>query len=224
MWPPGSRQGKRYGLGVVLPLAVGLLLCSAQTQSSVTSLRSTASAAAAVAAGDTLGDAAALRATAAQILEDARPSSVVQDWSLVCKELCGAGLGVTTPGEAHSTILRPEIDAAKCGQLCGLPRDNVGDRLCSSFCQQRHRSLSGCSPCQVQEVEEQKEWKEASAVQGNATHGPSSGESLAAVAGIAAASDGTTTATPDWNELCKALCKTGDGGSLCNCDLSPFFT
>ncbi|SPP84963.1 uncharacterized protein LOC117587096 [Drosophila guanche] len=205
MW----RQGKQYGLGDVLPLAIGLLLCSAQTQSSVTSLRRTAAAA---------GDAAA----AAQILEDAQPSSVVQDWSLVCKELCGAGLGVATPGEAHSTILRPEIDAAKCGQLCGLPRDNVGDRLCTSYCQQRHRSLSGCSPCQVQEVKE-----EASAVQGNATHGPRTEEyqeaAVVAVA-VAAASDGETTATPDWNELCKSLCKTGDGGSLCNCDLSPFFT
>ena len=30
------------------------------------------------------------------------------------------------------------------------------------------------------------------------------------------------TTTPDWNQLCASLCKTGDGGSLCNCDLSPF--
>ncbi|XP_022221784.1 uncharacterized protein LOC111073667 [Drosophila obscura] len=215
MWPPGKRQGKRYGLGVVLPLAIGLLLCSAQTQSSVTSLERTAAAAA-----PTARDAAA---AAAQILEDAQASSVVQDWSLVCKELCGAGLAVTTPGEAHSTILRPEIDVAKCGRLCGLPRDIVGDRLCTSYCQKRHRSLSGCSPCQV--VQEEKTM--ASAMQGNATHGPRTGESLeaaAAVAAIAAASDVATTATPDWNELCKALCKTGDGGSLCNCDLSPFST
>jgi len=42
------------------------------------------------------------------------------------------------------------------------------------------------------------------------------------VAGSAA--DTTTTVAPDWDEVCKVLCKTGDGGSLCNCDLSPFFS
>lgn len=34
---------------------------------------------------------------------------------------------------------------------------------------------------------------------------------------------GGAESTLDWVELCKALCKTGDGGVLCNCDLLPFF-
>jgi len=29
--------------------------------------------------------------------------------------------------------------------------------------------------------------------------------------------------TPDWPTLCEALCRNGEGGSLCNCDIPPFF-
>lgn len=29
--------------------------------------------------------------------------------------------------------------------------------------------------------------------------------------------------TPNWSELCDSLCKTGDGGALCDCDIPPFF-
>lgn len=32
-----------------------------------------------------------------------------------------------------------------------------------------------------------------------------------------------TTTTPDWKELCQNLCRIGEGGALCNCDLPPFF-
>lgn len=33
----------------------------------------------------------------------------------------------------------------------------------------------------------------------------------------------TVKPTPDWNELCQELCRVGEGGKLCNCDLPPFF-
>lgn len=33
----------------------------------------------------------------------------------------------------------------------------------------------------------------------------------------------TVIPTPDWKELCQELCRVGDGGKLCNCDLPPFF-
>lgn len=33
----------------------------------------------------------------------------------------------------------------------------------------------------------------------------------------------TDTTTPDWNRLCGQLCRQGQGGILCNCDLAPFF-
>ena len=29
--------------------------------------------------------------------------------------------------------------------------------------------------------------------------------------------------TPDWTGICQNLCRTGEGGALCNCDLPPFF-
>lgn len=28
--------------------------------------------------------------------------------------------------------------------------------------------------------------------------------------------------TPDWTRLCSQLCRQGNGGILCNCDLAPF--
>lgn len=32
----------------------------------------------------------------------------------------------------------------------------------------------------------------------------------------------TIPTTPNWKELCQSLCRIGEGGSLCNCDLLPF--
>ena len=159
---------------------------------------------------------------------------------MLCKELCGAGLGVaSTPDVAKNTILRPETDVAKCRQLCGLPRAKAGDLVCSSFCGQMGRSLSGCSPCQQevrrmrvmkerkQEEERQEEVRKdeekASGVLGDPTHGSRAAENAerrgsveeatVSAATVAAASDtDTTTPAPDWDEVCKVLCKTGDGG------------
>lgn len=87
-------------------------------------------------------------------------------------------------------------------------------------------------------MQEEDVWREemmASGVQGETAHGSGSDSAkpmpipmhreAPIAAPIAAAADAeATTAAPDWNEVCKVLCKTGDGGSLCNCDLSPFFT
>lgn len=32
----------------------------------------------------------------------------------------------------------------------------------------------------------------------------------------------TIKSTPNWTELCEKLCRQGDGGALCNCDIPPF--
>lgn len=227
-----GRCGFHYGLSLVIILMVS---ASAQAVTSSPVLKD-----------KTLGDAALPSHSAAKILEDIQTISAVQDWSLLCKELCGAGLGVaSTPDGAKNPILRPELDVAKCRQLCGLPRGAEGDLICSSFCGQKGRSLPGCSPCQqeVRRMVEQKEEEDlrmeetkASIEQGDPTHGSSSQEmtlqrsvdeeTSSSVAPVVAgsAADTTTTVAPDWDEVCKVLCKTGDGGSLCNCDLSPFFS
>lgn len=97
---------------------------------------------------------------------------------------------------------------------------SYGSRLCTSFCHQRNHTLPGCSPCRLLRVTDA-----ASSKQSDPTHGPVVDGEQQTVAGTTrdttAVSDSET---PDWDEVCKALCKTGDGGSLCNCDLSPFFS
>lgn len=33
---------------------------------------------------------------------------------------------------------------------------------------------------------------------------------------------GETTTAPNWSVICADLCKQGNGGALCNCELIPF--
>ncbi|XP_061398922.1 uncharacterized protein LOC133334624 [Musca vetustissima] len=161
-------------------------------------------------------------------------SSAVEDWSLVCQQLCGAALGgaVCSPYCKIMPVLptKVQIENANtlmhskkqfiCPQLCGLQlgdgvctcknstsehqnfhqiKTKVEMNVCSIFCDVRHVTLAGS----INLTSDQRE-----------------------VVNIAPIADVTTTTTtvttPNWNELCAALCKTGDGGSLCNCDLSPF--
>ncbi|XP_037933175.1 uncharacterized protein LOC119667903 [Teleopsis dalmanni] len=167
-------------------------------------------------------------------------SSVVQDWSLVCKQLCGAGLGgvpcasiCTTNSAALSkqqlafNLLHPN-KILICQDLCKLQLgDDVCDckrntaikpisekelnGVCDTFCTYNKATLTGCSLCQqvtLSDIQQRiGDEKPLLKVQRDTEEAE-------------AAADDTT---PDWNELCVSLCKTGDGGSLCNCDLSPFF-
>ncbi|KAH8398843.1 hypothetical protein KR222_008768 [Zaprionus bogoriensis] len=235
-----------------LLLVVAVLSC-AQTQGTVTSQQPRLLQA--------LGDASRALHAAQRSLQDALPTptstpapapatstsltltsvSVVQDWSLVCQELCGAGLGVTPCANScakssrkTAKILNKVFDLAKCEQLHGLQTvetvKSYGARLCSSYCHQRRRTLSGCSPCRYSSVADA-----VSSVQSDPSHGSMASEAhqelavatteAAAQTADASSSDSSDSSeTPDWDEVCKALCKTGDGGSLCNCDLSPFFS
>ncbi|XP_018801728.1 PREDICTED: uncharacterized protein LOC108976821 [Bactrocera latifrons] len=151
------------------------------------------------------------------------PKSVVQNWSSVCQQLCGAGLG-GPPCLAHcDSSDKPSLPSYFadnkydiCRDLCKLQLGDVScdcqleevtlitfsnmtfqyelrNIVCGSFCEHGGTTLIGCSSCQM-EVDKSKIYR---------------------------SSDEST--TPDWKELCATLCKTGDGGSLCNCDLAPFF-
>ncbi|XP_036338156.1 uncharacterized protein LOC118748002 [Rhagoletis pomonella] len=153
------------------------------------------------------------------------PKSVVQDWSLVCQQLCGAGLG-GPPCDSHchsseEPSLLPAFSGYKqniCKDLCRLQLGDQscnctadeavttmsqnttnsqyewGNVVCNSFCEHSRETLTGCSICMEDDAEVQVSMRST-----------------------------VETTTPDWKELCVALCKTGDGGSLCNCDLAPFF-
>lgn len=97
--------------------------------------------------------------------------------------------------------------------------------VCAIFCSYQHVALAGCSPCKQQNtITEDNDTMDnsntpvASHNQGEVT------DRVVMLSGIEnSTTTSATTTTPDWNQLCAALCKTGDGGSLCNCDLSPFF-
>ncbi|XP_068150061.1 uncharacterized protein [Drosophila tropicalis] len=155
------------------------------------------------------------------------------DWNELCKVLCKTGDG----GSLCNYGLDCECDRSSIS-MEGAPMgkevssDAFGDRLCTSFCHQRRNTLPGCSPCQlivakVIDVDKKMALK-ASEMQSTTTHGANASDYLTkveqALANAVEAVAEETTDTPDWNELCKVLCKTGDGGSLCNCDLSPFST
>ncbi|XP_055915105.1 uncharacterized protein LOC129948221 [Eupeodes corollae] len=196
------------------------------------------------------------------------PLSVVQDWSLVCVQLCGASLGggpcapyctsITVPVSVQKSnaeiLLSPNKDLI-CEDLCALKLGgnfctcstlasvrSIQDRnqVCQTFCINNSETLAGCSLCN--KIQPLKEWttedlmpdKNAPVADpskntdffispASSSSSSSSSSSISKPSNSkhpAANAAGVT--TPDWDALCVSLCKTNDGGSLCNCDLSPF--
>ncbi|XP_055845238.1 uncharacterized protein LOC129911452 [Episyrphus balteatus] len=179
------------------------------------------------------------------------PLSVVQDWSLVCVQLCGAALGggpcapyctsVTVPVSVQKSnaevLLSPNKDVI-CEDLCALklggnvctcstivsPR-SIQDRnqVCQTFCINNSETLAGCSLCN--KIQPLRDWTTEDMMPNKSipSGDPSKNTDFSVSANSInpAATAGAT--TPDWDALCVSLCKTNDGGSLCNCDLSPFF-
>ncbi|KAM7355197.1 uncharacterized protein ACRADG_001355 [Cochliomyia hominivorax] len=166
------------------------------------------------------------------------PSSAVQDWSLVCQQLCGAAMGgaVCAPYCKNLPLLpyKVQLDNADdimdskkdliCPELCGLQlgddvctcKDYITNNVdaymkaeqktnvCAIICDYTSVTLTGCTPCNRVKTNEYTLWNK-----------PNEREQVVPYEAMGA--------TPDWNQLCASLCKTGDGGSLCNCDLSPFY-
>ncbi|XP_073843151.1 uncharacterized protein [Musca autumnalis] len=189
-------------------------------------------------------------------VDNSTPSSAVEDWSLVCQQLCGAALGgaVCSPYCKNIPVLPTKVqienantlmDSSKqfiCPQLCGLQLgDSVctctkwtsehvnsliklqGDiNVCSIFCDVQHVTLAGCSPCSKKTPASDNSMGTTVVSMTKAGQDVDKIMPLSDVSDVATTTSSTGT-TPNWNELCAALCKTGDGGSLCNCDLSPFF-
>ena len=77
----------------------------------------------------------------------------------------------------------------------------IGNNVCNLFCFYNNITLNGCTECiSFDKSIAQHQVKEILS---------ESGASL------------TTSTTPNWDEVCITLCKQGDGGVLCNCDLPP---
>uniref|UniRef100_A0A182N847 Uncharacterized protein n=1 Tax=Anopheles dirus TaxID=7168 RepID=A0A182N847_9DIPT len=144
--------------------------------------------------------------------------SVVVNWKLACKQLCSAGLGGPSCGstwlrstttDTHTLPVDNDTLAGVCPSLCanGLgiskcacksfqPKSPFNQNLiCQAFCAVANVQVAGCSRCDGTEPEK----------------------------GTFGAFETIETTTPNWDELCSMFCKMGDGGTLCNCDLPPFF-
>ncbi|XP_023301141.2 uncharacterized protein LOC111683313 [Lucilia cuprina] len=178
------------------------------------------------------------------------PSSAVQDWSLVCQQLCGAALGGAVcapycknlpflPFKVQLENAEEIMDTKKdliCPELCGLQLgDDVctcknyntnGDfdaymkaeeqtNVCAIICDYNSVTLTGCTPCNRDKNNEYMILENVN----NFNQKQQRRQQVVPYGAI----DTSTPTTPDWNQLCASLCKTGDGGSLCNCDLSPFY-
>uniref|UniRef100_A0A8W7P4M0 Uncharacterized protein n=2 Tax=gambiae species complex TaxID=44542 RepID=A0A8W7P4M0_ANOCL len=172
------------------------------------------------------GDATGLAADAGQHLppaidaktDDSAGKSVVVNWKLACKQLCSAGLGgpscgstwlrTTTSDSPTLPVDKDTLDGvcpslcanglgvAKCNCTSFRPKDQFDQNLiCQAFCTVASVQLAGCSRCDGTD--------------------PSLGNF--------GALEIVETTTPNWDELCSMFCKMGDGGTLCNCDLPPFF-
>ncbi|XP_050093797.1 uncharacterized protein LOC126576531 [Anopheles aquasalis] len=151
-------------------------------------------------------------------------TSVVVHWKLTCEQLCSAGLGGPSCG---ASWLRPTttdptplpldnatLDAV-CPSLCvnglGVSKCKCNnhklrghsnqDLVCAAFCSAANLQLKGCSRCD----------------------GSDAPSSTTAPDPVRNAMEIVQTTTPNWDELCSVFCKMGDGGTLCNCDLPPFF-
>ncbi|XP_035788456.1 uncharacterized protein LOC118464855 [Anopheles albimanus] len=150
-------------------------------------------------------------------------TSVVVHWKLTCEQLCSAGLGGPSCGASwlRPTTTAPNplpLDSATLDEVCpSLCANGLGvskckckslklrdhskqDLVCAAFCSAADLQLKGCSSC-------------------DGSDAPSTTETDP----VRSAMEAVQTTTPNWDELCSVFCKMGDGGTLCNCDLPPFF-
>lgn len=92
--------------------------------------------------------------------------------------------------------------------------------VCAVICDYTSVTLTGCTPCnRAKNNDYQILWEYNKILNPKSEKQRRELQQVVPYQGIVAA----TETTPDWNQLCASLCKTGDGGSLCNCDLSPFY-
>lgn len=112
--------------------------------------------------------------------------------------------------------------------------------ICLEFCRTQGMSLTGCASCEELEAlnnqtNAQLETSPPLARSQQRTYSSQRGAVFFSKA-VAAASNNLNDKTihfndadiggtdpGDWEEWCNLVCKTGDGGAACNCDLAPLY-
>lgn len=110
--------------------------------------------------------------------------------------------------------------------------------VCTKYCTTYRRTLSGCTRCPMEIKNYQPPvinrvrlpsppQKPQSAIVPQAqseTFGALAPQAqlMKEVVNVATSPRPRMTTTPDWNKLCSQLCRNGQGGVFCNCDLPPF--
>lgn len=132
-------------------------------------------------------------------------------------------------------ILYPGGHQCECSvqvKLFSFGRQSDRNSICEQFCRLNGITLRGCSRClYIRNYDAPSDkifYPQAPPPPPFAQNIVWAGSSITTVAAgknnansvITTATDATT---PDWNRLCGQLCRQGQGGILCNCDLAPFF-
>ncbi|GAB0090269.1 hypothetical protein DMENIID0001_049820 [Sergentomyia squamirostris] len=169
-------------------------------------------------------------------------TSVVSDWKTVCQHLyrinlSGSGCAPTGNLNQTSTVSLPREQLDRlCPTLChlslGLPscacitpyrflwRSSERNVVCQLFCTVTESPLDGCTPCVDPDITTEIP---TTTTESTTTPATTKSTTKSTTTTTKTTKTPTTSTTPNWAELCSALCQIGEGGVLCNCDLPPFF-
>jgi hypothetical protein len=143
-----------------------------------------------------------------------------------CKVLCENGLG----GSQCACGIGKSWTFAGYQQGTGILQER--NSICSIYCRENQKRIEGCSACPL---EARRYRPPVMHINRLPTVPPPPklnreivNQQILMMQQFGNIQTETTSAlptestTPDWNKLCIQLCRNGQGGVLCNCDLPPF--
>lgn len=115
-----------------------------------------------------------------------------------------------------------------------IHRQRNDSKICDTACSKLNIRLTGCSLCATDNSLDQieDELNDTSSTSTTiepepekTTNNTTTTEPPPITSTITSTTNGDQpSTTPDWGEICKELCKKGEGGQLCKCDQAPFMS
>lgn len=113
-------------------------------------------------------------------------------------------------------------------------RQRNATEFCEAACSKFNIRYTGCSLCasdnSLDQIEDELNNSSSSSTTTESdptkpTSSPTTTEPPPITSTITSTTNGDQpSTTPDWGEICKELCKKGEGGQLCKCDQAPFMS